>query len=66
MQPIIYSLILNLAMLAVCTALAFMMNSPWLVVVAMALQTHALDRFRGDKEEEEDDEQPMGFTADVK
>lgn len=68
MQPITYSLILNLAVLAACTAMAIMMNIPWLIVIAMILQTHALERFRNEDPDvdDEDDDQPMGFTADVK
>lgn len=68
MQPITYSLVINLCVLAACTALAFMFNQPLLVVVALVLQTHALDRFRDEDPDKSDEEEEscIGFTANVK
>jgi len=74
MQPVTYSLILNMAALAVTGALAYFFNEPLLVVVALVLQTHVMERFNNaggvgahpDDEDDEDEDQPMGFTADIK
>lgn len=66
MQPITYSLIINLAALLVSGLLAWLFSAPWLVIVALVLQTHALDSLRQHSAEEEEEEQPMGFTANVK
>lgn len=66
MHPIHYSLIINLATLAVCGFLSLAFAQPLLIVFAVVMATHALDRFKETEEEEEFPEQPMGFTADVK
>jgi len=67
-QPIHYSLILNILVLLVCGGLAYVFSAPWLVILAILTQTHALERFRGEQNEEEKDypDQPMGFNADIK
>jgi hypothetical protein len=66
-QPITYSLILNILALIVTGVLAWLFNQPMLVVVALVLQTHALNKFQESNDyPEEEAEQPMGFTADVK
>lgn len=65
MQPINYSLILNIAMIAVCAWLAYVFSQPMLVIIALLAQTHALERFH-DHDNEDTDAQPMGFTADLK
>lgn len=71
MQPIHYSLIINLIALLVCAGLAWLFAAPWLVIVAMLMQTHALERFQSQREAQEEDEedfpeQPMGFNANIK
>jgi hypothetical protein len=71
MQPISYSLIINVLTLALCGFLAYTFAQPWLVIVAVLIQTHALERFREaerDRQdmEEGDDEPAIGFTANVK
>lgn len=67
MQPITYSLVLNVLTFLVCSALAYYFNQPLLVVVALLMQSHALERFqdKGDDEDEDEDEPSMGFTAEV-
>ena len=69
MQPITYSLILNAAALAICGFLALVFNQPLLIVVALVLQTHALERFQAAQQQDDEEDFPpqaMGFTADVK
>lgn len=68
MHPISYSLVLNILTLLVTGFLALAFNTPWLVLIAMLTQTHAIERFRPESkdEDDEDEPQPMGFTADVK
>lgn len=74
-QPITYSLILNLATLGAAAVLSWVLASPLLFVIAIILATHALSRFQDD---EDDDEIPRdarpepeyegggaGFTADI-
>jgi len=67
-HPIEYSLILNIVTLVVCGILAWTFAQPWLIIVAVVLQTHAIQRFgrESDENDEDDESQPMGFTADVK
>jgi hypothetical protein len=67
MQPITYSLIINLAVLLVAGALAWKMDNPYILIIAVILQTHAIQRFS--KQEEEFEEEPsnaIGFSADIK
>jgi hypothetical protein len=69
MQPIHYSLIINLIALLICAGLAWLFAAPWLVIVAMLMQTHALERFQSQANHPDEDdypEQPMGFNADIK
>jgi hypothetical protein len=66
MQPINYSLILNITTLLVCAVLACVFTQPLLVAIALVMQTHALERFQSAHQDDDEDEQPMGFTADVK
>jgi NADH pyrophosphatase NudC (nudix superfamily) len=50
-----------------CAILAYLFSQPWIIVIVLMLQSHALERFRNEEpEEEEMEEQPMGFMADVK
>ena len=47
--------------------LAYLFTAPWLVIFALMAQTHALNRFRDSRHDEEEEEaQPMGFTDNVK
>lgn len=68
MQPITYSLIFNTVGVLLAAALSYQFSVPWLFLVVLMIQNHALERFteytRQDKED--DDAQPMGFTADIK
>jgi len=69
MQPIHYSLIINVLVLAICGALAWAFTAPWLIIIAILTQTHALERFQEAQQAHEDEEyaeQPMGFNADIK
>lgn len=72
MQPIQYSLILNIVAILVIGALAAFFNQPLLVIAvlfALVTQTHAIQRFPDDEDDDDDDEdeeQPMGFTAKLK
>ena len=69
MQPITYSLIFNVIGVLLAAALSYQFNVVWLFLVVLMIQNHALERFtervRQD-EEEDDDAQPMGFTADIR
>lgn len=73
MHPINYSLFLNTLSIACLTGLAAYFNEPWMVltvVLAIVLQTHALQKF-GDKDSQHDDDddgdesKPIGFLTDV-
>lgn len=74
-QPITYSLILNLATIGAAAALSWVLSSPLLFVIAIILATHALTRFQDDDEDDEMrtesrpdpeyDESRAGFTADI-
>lgn len=70
MHPIHYSLIFNLIALAVCGALAWEFEQPWLVVITLLLAQHSMARFQDDgdhgDDDDDDDSRPMGFTADIK
>lgn len=67
MQPIHYSLIINLAVLAVTGWLSFVFMQPLLVVVGLMLAQHEMARFKDEISEEEDEGDPaIGFTADVR
>lgn len=71
MQPITYSLVVNLAALIAVTFLAAWFAQPWLVlavIIVVVLQTHALQRFSDNDHDDDDDDEgkPMGFLADVK
>lgn len=70
-HPIHYSLLLNLAVLALTGFLAYVFKEPMLVVVALLLTNHSLARFSDDRRDEEDDddedgEPSMGFLSRVK
>lgn len=65
MHPIHYSLILNLAVLLITGFLSYVFEEPLLVVVALLLANHSMARFQNDDPDDEDN-QPMGFLADVK
>lgn len=72
MHPITYSLILNLTSLLLIAGLGAYMGyegTPLLMILAVMIQTHALQRFTqggdGDDEPGDDDEPAMGFLADV-
>lgn len=69
MQPITYSLIFNVIGVLLAAALSYQFNVPWLFLVVLMIQSHTLERFvervRQD-EEDDDDAQPMGFTADIR
>lgn len=66
MQPITYSLIINVLILAVVGALTYVFSQPLLIVVGLMMMNHVMERFSSkNDEDEEDDSQPMGFTADV-
>ena len=67
MQPITYSLVLNVATLIAASLLAWAFAQPWMLIVVIVLQTHAIQKFTEDeRDRDEDDSRPMGFTADVK
>ncbi len=67
MQPITYSLIFNVIGVLLAAALSYQFNVVWLFLVVLMIQNHALERFTERvRQDEEDDAQPMGFTADIK
>lgn len=67
MQPITYSLIFNVICVLLAAALSYQFNVVWLFLVVLMIQNHALERFTERvRQDEEDDAQPMGFTADIK
>ena len=68
MQPITYSLIFNVIGVLLAAALSYQFNVVWLFLVVLMIQNHALERFteRTTRQEEDDDAQPMGFTADIR
>lgn len=68
MHPITYSLIINLVALLGAVALAFHFAAPWLILVVIVLQTHAIQRFDESSQrgyEDEDESKPIGFTAQI-
>lgn len=68
MQPITYSFLINVVSIAAASVLAWHFGEPLLLVLAVILQTHALERFtaRQDDDDSEDyPDQPMGFSADL-
>lgn len=65
MQPIHYSLILNLAILAVTGWLSYVFMQPLLVVVGLMLAQHEMARFK-DESAEAEEEPAIGFTADIR
>lgn len=67
MQPITYSLIFNVIGVLLAAALSYQFNVVWLFLVVLMIQNHALERFTERvRQDEEDDAQPMGFTADIR
>lgn len=67
MQPITYSLIFNVIGVLLAAALSYQFNVVWLFLVVLMIQNHALERFTERvRQDEEDDAQPMGFTAGIK
>lgn len=67
MQPITYSLIFNVIGVLLAAALSYQFNVVWLFLVVLMIQNHALERFTERvRQDEDDDAQPMGFTADIK
>lgn len=69
MQPITYSFLINMAGISASCLLAWLFGEPLLLVLAIILQTHALDRnTQHDSDQDEPDDfpdQPMGFSADL-
>lgn len=68
MQPITYSMILNILLLAVSGFLSIVFNQPLVFVIAVIMMSHALERFRDDADDGQDDneqEPAIGFTANV-
>ncbi len=67
--PILRSLLINLAVLAVTGLLSWQFSQPLLVVVGLMLMQHEMARFaeKSNRDDDDDDEdaQPMGFLADV-
>lgn len=68
MQPIHYSLIINLAVLAVTGLLSYLLSQPLLVVIGMMLAQHEMARFKdSDREDEDEGEEPaIGFQANIR
>lgn len=66
MQPIHYSLILNLAVLIVLGALSYAFQQPLLVIVGLLLANHAIARFSNEEAEDDDGEPAIGFNADIR
>lgn len=75
MHPINYSLFVNTLSIACLTGLAAYFNEPWMVlavVLAIVLQTHALQKFGdndtrcdNDNDDDNDDGKPIGFLTDL-
>jgi hypothetical protein len=66
MQPIHYSLILNLAGIVASTILALAFSQPLLLLVTILLATHALSRFAPDAPPAPPErERGIGFMADL-
>jgi hypothetical protein len=67
MQPIHYSLILNVLALVAGTFLAVIFAQPLLLVVAIILQHHMAARFESSRhdDDEDEDEPAIGFLANV-
>lgn len=61
MQPITYSLIVNVLSVLCLTGLAIFFNQP------LMMQTHALQKFKDDDDDEpgDDEGRPMGFLTDL-
>lgn len=67
MQPIHYSLIFNIIGALLAAGLAWQFQQPWLLVIVLMIQNHALELFRQEAPDPEfEEEQPMGFTADIR
>lgn len=66
MHPIHYSLILNLAILAVTGWLSYVFNQPLLVVIGLMLAQHTMAKFDDGEEDEEEEEPAIGFNANIK
>lgn len=67
MHPIHYSLIINLAVLAVTGWLSYAFSQPMLFIIGMILAQHEMSRFRDEPEMEEDEGDPaIGFNADIR
>lgn len=70
MQPITYSFAINLSALLAAVFLSWQFTAPYIFVIALLVQTHALERFRDEEREDDrdtpDDEPAIGFTADIK
>lgn len=72
MQPIHYSLILNLAILAVLGWLSYAFASPLLIIIGLLLANHTIARFGkndGDEDDSDDDnekEPAIGFGANIR
>ncbi len=65
MHPIHYSLILNIIILAVTGFIAYSFREP-LVVVALLLANHSMEKFQDgdDPDEDDDDDEPrIGFLT---
>lgn len=66
MQPIHYSLIINLAVLAVTGWLSYVFTQPLLVVIGLMLAQHEMARFKEEDDDDEGDEPVIGFQADIR
>ena len=72
LQPITYCLVMNIVILAITAWLADKFASPLLIIVAIFLCNHALQRFDDDTGEDDERDEPdeyeggrAGFTGDV-
>lgn len=67
MHPINYSFVMNVLTLLVCAGLSVWLAQPLLVVIALVMQTHALERFntQPNQPDQDDDEPCIGFNANV-
>lgn len=65
MQPITYSMILNVLLLAVSSFLSIVFAQPLIFVLAVIMMSHALERFQEKADEDDEQEPAIGFTANV-
>jgi hypothetical protein len=78
LQPITYSLAINIIVMLISGGLAFAFAAPWVFIVAILVSNHALSRFsledtdEDEAEIDEDESEPddyndsrAGFTAKV-